>query len=280
MPTQLADLRAAYRQHLASSVKPGTYRLYNGRLDFIFDFLDICECQQLSPSLILRYRAERQVKASSLNTDLRILKAFLNWAVSFEYLESNPLHRVKALPELEDVDRRALDDDEVQRLLVTRRGTIWRFLIATGLRKSEFIQLIRSDLDFQKLQINIRRAITKRSRSRIIPLPQSLADRLCSEVNGAGPKEPAFLNSRHRAWGNNGALLSALYTDLDRANIEPTGVDLHALRKTCATRMIAASVDVKTVQYILGHATCQLTLDIYTEYQSRKNDDLTRAMEI
>lgn len=280
MPTELAALRSAYRQHLASSVKPGTYRLYEGRLNFICDFLHIHECEQLHPSLILRYRAERDVKASTLNTDLRIFKAFLNWAVAFEYLESNPLHRVKALPELEDVDRRALADDEVQRLLVTRRGTIWRFLIATGLRKSEFIQLIRSDLDFHKLQLNIRRAITKRSRSRIIPLPQSLADRLSTEVNGAGPKEPAFLNSRHERWKDNGALLSALYTDLDRAEIEPDGVDLHALRKTCATRMIAAGVDIKTVQYILGHASCQLTLDIYTEYQSRKNDDLLGAMEI
>ena len=280
MSTELAALRAAYRQHLTSSVKPGTYRLYEGRLDFICRYLHIGECAQLSPSLILRYRSERQVKASSLNTDLRILKAFLNWGVTFEYLESNPLHRVKAMPEYSDVDRRALAGEEVKRLVASQRGTIWRFLIATGLRKSEFIQLVRSDLDFEKMEVKVRRSITKRGRSRIIPMPKSLVDHLRTEVNGAGSKERAFLNSRHRPWGHNGALLSALYTDVDRAGIEPVGVDLHALRKTCATRMIAAGVDIKTVQYILGHSTCQLTLDVYTEYQSRKNDDLLGAMEI
>ena len=75
-------------------------------------------------------------------------------------------------------------------------------------------------------------------------------------------------------------MLSALRTDIKRSAIDPIGVDLHALRKTCATRMIAAGVDVKTVQYILGHASSQLTLDIYTEYHPRKNDDLLDAMDM
>jgi hypothetical protein len=39
--------------------------------------------------------------------------------------------------------------------------------------------------------------------------------------------------------------------------------DVHALRTTFATNLIAAGVNVKTAQALLGHASATMTLDVY-----------------
>ena len=44
----------------------------------------------------------------------------------------------------------------------------------------------------------------------------------------------------------------------------------HIFRHTYATMLYNAGVDIKTAQYLLGHATIQMTLDIYTHLQEGK----------
>ena len=39
----------------------------------------------------------------------------------------------------------------------------------------------------------------------------------------------------------------------------------HVLRHTCCTRCIAAGMDVKSVQYLMGHANATTTLNIYAD---------------
>lgn len=50
----------------------------------------------------------------------------------------------------------------------------------------------------------------------------------------------------------------------------------HGLRHTFATRAIAKGVDVKTVSAILGHSTCDITLNIYT---TCTDEMMSKAME-
>jgi integrase len=47
--------------------------------------------------------------------------------------------------------------------------------------------------------------------------------------------------------------------------LDATGrvLDLHALRHTYGTRLVAAGVDIKTVQTLMRHSTPEMTLGIY-----------------
>ena len=47
----------------------------------------------------------------------------------------------------------------------------------------------------------------------------------------------------------------------------------HQLRHTYITELIQASADIKTVQYLAGHATVQLTLNIYTHLMANRPED-------
>jgi integrase len=44
-----------------------------------------------------------------------------------------------------------------------------------------------------------------------------------------------------------------------------TGVTLHDLRRTHATALVAAGVDLKTIQYRMGHRDIATTLKIYAQ---------------
>lgn len=47
----------------------------------------------------------------------------------------------------------------------------------------------------------------------------------------------------------------------------------HQLRHTYITELIMAGADIKTVQYLAGHATVQLTLNIYTHLMTNRPED-------
>lgn len=53
----------------------------------------------------------------------------------------------------------------------------------------------------------------------------------------------------------------------------------HLLRHTYITRLILAGVNIKTVQYLAGHATVQLTLNIYTHLMENQPRDTAGAVE-
>lgn len=52
----------------------------------------------------------------------------------------------------------------------------------------------------------------------------------------------------------------------------------HQLRHTYISRLILAGVDLKTVQYLAGHASVQLTLDVYTHLIGHRPEDLIAAV--
>ena len=53
--------------------------------------------------------------------------------------------------------------------------------------------------------------------------------------------------------------------------------DFHSLRGVFATHLIAAGVDVKTAQELLGHATAKMTLDVYAKVlQGAKESAIAR----
>ncbi len=55
----------------------------------------------------------------------------------------------------------------------------------------------------------------------------------------------------------------------------------HVLRHTYCTRLFEAKLDLKVVQYLMGHSKLDITLEIYTHYckKSRFEDTASRIRE-
>ena len=53
----------------------------------------------------------------------------------------------------------------------------------------------------------------------------------------------------------------------------------HQLRHTYITNLIFAGTDPKTVQYLAGHSSSQITLDIYAKVKYNRPDELAEQLK-
>ena len=52
----------------------------------------------------------------------------------------------------------------------------------------------------------------------------------------------------------------------------------HQLRHTYITNLIAANVDPKTVQYLAGHESSKITMDIYAKVKYNRPEDVVKLL--
>lgn len=148
-----------------------------------------------------------------------------------------------------------------------RYGNLARFLINTGARIGEAIQLRWSDVEGGTATF----WETKAHRPRSVPLTaQALA--IMDKERGKRPIGPFhdiryanFLNAWNRAKRRAG-----LGTD---PQVVP-----HVLRHTCASRLAQAGVDIKRIQEFLGHRTLAMTLR-YAHLAPRHLDVCAEALD-
>jgi integrase len=162
----------------------------------------------------------------------------------------------------------------------TRReplNPLWRLVALTGLRRGEACGLRWSDVDLGAAEFAVVQQLVEENGVAVPSAPKSVASR---RVLALDPTTAHALH-RHRIQQRL-AGISGDYVFTDHggsplrpgyvshafaAQVKASGlppVRLHDLRHGAATLALAAGVDLKTVQDILGHATIVTTADIYT----------------
>lgn len=163
-------------------------------------------------------------------------------------------------------------------------------LLGTGMRIGEFCGLTEKDLDFENKRINIdhqlqRRAdgspyiTTTKTKSSVRKIPmtpeveQSLRNILVRQkkhrsVTVDGYKGFLFTTTdkNPRSYRNLCLILGRienkfkkLYPDIDMPHITP-----HVLRHTFCTNMLNAGIDIKSLQYLMGHSSIDMTINRYS----------------
>jgi integrase len=272
------------------------------RLKYVLDKTRAATVRHLTPEAIERLLSELADKgrsARSLNCYLQAIKGCLAWAVRTRKLPYSPLDCVQRRPEtLKARRRRALSEDEIARLLQAaaggplRRATesykgghdgtprlslakqarlaeqgreavlIYRLMIEAGLRRNEVRTLAWEDVDLEAGTLTIRAHNAKNRKEATVPLTPGLLAALARwrDARPSADGGPVVrLSSR---------LLRHLNDDLEAAGIPKkdaggSTVDLHALRHTYGTRLVASGVDIKTAQMLMRHSSPILTLGIY-----------------
>lgn len=123
----------------------------------------------------------REVRTATIERELVILKAVLNWACGFErngspLLERNPLDRYK-IPRERDPRRPVVDTETVEAVMGVARNVhpflplLITLASTTGRRLSSILGLRWDDVDFEKGRIRWRAELDKTRRTSSIPLP-------------------------------------------------------------------------------------------------------------
>lgn len=156
-----------------------------------------------------------------------------------------------------------LRDAELRRFLAEledpRDRLVCSLMAYCGLRVSEACKLRVEHLDLDGATLLVYQG--KGAKDRMVPLPDRLLPELRSFV---GERRAGYVFPAIRNHGNGRMHLSRRYVEdlVPRAGEGaeiPKRVKPHSLRHTFATRLIAAGVDIRVVQDLMGHADIKTT---------------------
>jgi integrase/recombinase XerD len=170
------------------------------------------------------------------------------------------------IPKLAAISRREetlspLMVDAVRRWLLEHGHTVEelcvRFLLASGLRRGEMLQLRPEQIGTDSVIVYSEQ--TKNDAPRTVFIPPGLATEMRALIAGGGMPDP-----RH---------LLTVFKEACEACGYSEELVLHSLRHTTATRLLGVGVDVRVVQQILGHKSITTT----QRYTHVGNDMLREA---
>jgi integrase len=195
-----------------------------------------------------------EVSPATVNRELACLKTLFNKAVEWGKAETSPAAKVKKFRE-NNARERILSPEEARRLIGCAAPAIRPVLIValnTGMRRTEILSLKWRDVDFAKSFILIEDS--KSGKSRKVPM-NTFVYRILKDLPRTS-SEYVFFNP-----GTNDHvkdIKTGFWAACRRAGL--SGVRLHDLRHTAASKMIEAGADLVTVSKILGHSSIQMTM--------------------
>lgn len=204
----------------------------------------------------------RNLKETSLQTHINVLRAFFGWLLTEEKIKKNPMLKIRSLKLDKKNARQALSAEELERLRDACQGyrekALVEFLVSTGCRLSEAAQLVVEDLDFVERTVLVRgkgdkdRLVYFSIRARLM-LQEYIKERKGGDglfVSAKTPYQP--LKPR--------AIQRIIHAISERAGLAGR-VHPHLLRHTFATQALNSGMDVTVIQRLLGHediATTQI----------------------
>lgn len=134
-------------------------------------------------------------------------------------------------------------------------------LYGSGLRVSELVGLDLASIDLEQ---GLARVLGKGSKERLVPLGQAARDALRDYLPVRGQlcgreQDPAalFLSTRGRRFNvRHVQLITKRYGALATGS---SALHPHALRHSCATHLLEAGADLRSIQELLGHASLSTT---------------------
>lgn len=237
----------------------------------------------LSPSTAVAYKA--------------VLSNSFQRACDDDILPKNPFLFRMAKSDKIPSTREALTREQQAMLLDAFKGKCWESLVVlllhTGLRIGEALGLTIGDIDFGNKLLHITKQLayvngenvilpTKtKSGCRVIPLDDEAINALRKTISSRSivmlkPEQFVFINSRGNIARHNdiNAIFDHRVAEYNRTHDEQLPhITPHILRHTFCTNMSIAGMNIKTLQYIMGHASASVTMDIYTH---ARQEDVVR----
>jgi len=235
------------------------------------------------------------------------LCGILSDAMEGGFLDHNPAWRTYRYTGKKK-DKIIADEDTVQKLVTAleqesiKYETYFKLVIATGMRRGECCGLKWSDIDWQERSIHIQRNVVKVTGEDIIvkDTKTSSGDRhvyFSAEMESllreyrreceweTEAHDERNLNDDDYVFRRHGQPLPMTPTTFTwrfklilKKHGLPEKLNVHSLRHTNASLLIANGTDVATVAGLLGHSQPSTTLDIYTHAFDKNKKAASQAL--
>ena len=234
----------------------------------------------------------------TIDARFTLLKQAFNVAVEDDVIFKNPFNwKLSNVINIKKTERSALTKEEQDDFLqfVSNSGCYSKYLyeilvlLGTGVRISEFCGLTTDNIDFSNRRIHIEKQLavlegrtliftaTKSSAGdRFIPMSDSVyaaltrimkkRESLTMPFKVDGRDDILFLrkDGTPRIPSCYQSHLQNITNAFNKETGQSIKVTPHILRHTFCTNMMRAGVDVKAMQYLMGHTSADITLNVYT----------------
>ncbi len=184
------------------------------------------------------------------------------------------LHRPKKEHKLPKV----LSKNEVKRILYScnniKHRCILMLIYSSGLRRSELINLEISDIDSERMVVNIKGA--KGKKDRISLLSENTLHLLRNYYKSYKPKVYLFEGPKGGKYSPT-SIANILKKSAQKAGITKN-VTPHMLRHSFATHLLEQGTDLRYIQELLGHNSSKTT-EIYTHVSKKAIDRIRNPID-
>jgi integrase len=213
-------------------------------------------------------KREQEISFRTINIETETLYNFFNFCIDRGYLEKNPASEIKKLNELSRL--KTLSDSDIQKLIAGATNKLTKdlisFLVFTGCRKGEALNLKWDDIDLQNGVIAIKG--TKTKYDRYIPI----SDALRSILDGIERVYDSLY-----VFERNGAKLGNFKRSFKTAckNAGLKDLHIHDLRHVFASKLVMNGTSLYKTGILLGHRTPSMT----QRYAHLKPGELKREID-
>ena len=207
---------------------------------------------------IYKHIENNSYSRSYQNQLINALKLYFK-VIHGKHLKNNTLPRPKLDKKLPIV----LSRQEIVMLLKAtynlKHRTIILLIYGTGARLSESVNILISDLDYQRKLIHIRGG--KGKKDRIVPMPDLLQAKIKEYLDQYKPDKYLFEGYNHCQYSTR-SVQNILKQALKKSGIQKKA-SIHSLRHSFATHILEDGTDIRYIQELLGHSSLKTT-EIYT----------------
>ncbi len=213
-------------------------------------------------------KREQDINFRWVNLEVATLRHFFNYCIKTGVIDKNPCVGVKKLNEISRL--KTLSDEDIRKLINGATNKLTRdiitFLIYTGCRKGEALNLKWDDVDLKNGVIAVKG--TKTKYDRYIPVSEALKGIL----EGIEKNQDSLY-----VFNNNGAKIGDFKRSFHTAcrNAGLKDLRIHDLRHVFASKMVMAGTSLYITGELLGHRTTQMT----KRYSHLVPDTLKKAVD-
>jgi len=219
------------------------------------------------------HNTEQNISARSINRKISTLQSFYKFLIQESIVENNPVEKVltpktkKRLPFFvqEEKMNHLIDEcDFGNNFEGLRNRLIIEMLYATGIRRSELINLKQTNVDLFKRTIKV---LGKRNKERIVPFTEEVVSSIQAYISKKTQDFPATASEFLFLTKKGTKMYDKLVYRVVNRHIELVSTiekkSPHVLRHTYATHLLNNGADLNAIKELLGHSSLAAT-QVYT----------------
>lgn len=230
----------------------------------------------------IEHEQERGLKSSTVNTRLKMIKAFVRSVMEQGVVQPDVLSRRLSIKVPEGLPRAIVAEDLRRLLNVVEDVRDWAMvmvLLRTGMRIGELLHTRVNDVLMHERKILIFEA-QKNGVGRIVYLSDDAVVALRAWFEKRDPHKEFLFYARGRHAMSYSTAREMFHQYLVKAGLSHKGYSLHCLRHSFATELLNAGMRLECLQQLLGHGSLEMTRRYAKLTDKTREEEYFRAMAV